>query len=154
MMSDLSLPKYDFNLKSIEGIIHIFDVIRKKYVKLTPEEWVRQNMVHHLIHDKQFSPSWITVEQGLTYNTMNKRADIICYDRNGKAVLLVECKASYVKINQNVFEQIARYNFELKVPYLLVTNGLKHYCCQMNYNNNSFAFLEDIPSFSTIESLD
>jgi type I site-specific restriction endonuclease len=83
---------------------------------------------------------------------MNKRADIICYDRNGKAVLLVECKASSVKINQSVFEQIARYNFELKVPYLLVTNGLKHYCCQMNYEVNSFTFLEDIPSFSTIES--
>lgn len=154
MMSDLSLPKYDFNLKSIEGITHIFDVVRKKYVQLTPEEWVRQHMVHHLIEEKQFSKSWISVEQGLMYNGMNKRADIICYNHDGNALLLVECKAASVKINQSVFEQIARYNFDLRVPYLLVTNGLKHYCCQMNYTTNSYEFLKDIPSFDNIKTSD
>lgn len=154
MISDLSLPKYDFNLKKIEGITHIFDVIRKKYIKLTPEEWVRQNMVQHLIQDKQFLASWISVEQGLTYNGMNKRADIICYNLDGKALMLVECKAASVKITQSVFEQIARYNFDLRVPYLLVTNGLKHYCCQMDYATNSFTFLEDIPSFKNMTSSD
>jgi len=154
MMSDLSLPKYDFNLKSIEGITHIFDVVRKKYIKLTPEEWVRQNMIQHLIQQKQFSKSWIGVEQGLTYNGMNKRADIICYNFDGEALLLVECKAASVKITQSVFEQIARYNFDLKVPYLLVTNGLKHYCCKMDYKANSYTFLEDIPSFESIKLTD
>lgn len=147
MFANLNLPKYNFKLKRIEGIPYIFDIIRKKYVKLTPEEWVRQNLIHYLINEKKYSPLWIAVEKGLTYNKMNKRTDILCYDRTGKPLLIVECKSTSVDINHAVFEQIALYNYELKVPYLLVSNGLTHYCCKMNYLNRNFTFLNDIPIF-------
>ena len=147
MFPNLNLPKYNFKLKRIEGIPYIFDIIRKKYVKLTPEEWVRQNLIHYLINEKKYSPLWIAVEKGLTYNKMNKRTDILCYDRTGKPLLIVECKSASVDINHAVFEQIALYNYELKVPYLLVSNGLTHYCCKMNYLNRNFTFLNDIPIF-------
>ena len=146
-MIDLNLPKYDFKLKWVDGSQYIFDEIRKKYIKLTPEEWVRQNLIQYLYREKGFPLTLMAVEYALTYNSMKKRADIVCFDKNGQAIIIVECKASSVKVSQAVFEQLARYNFDLKVPYLMVSNGLVHYCCKMNYKNNSFEFLKEIPQY-------
>ncbi|MFY9309301.1 MAG: type I restriction enzyme HsdR N-terminal domain-containing protein [Bacteroidia bacterium] len=131
-----------------EGLrTHIFDSIRKKYVVLTPEEWVRQNFLQYLIQDKKFPASLIAVEAGLKYNQLQKRMDVLVYDRLGTPHLMVECKAPEVKITQDTFDQIARYNMAFKVKYLVVTNGMDHFCCQMDYSQNTFQYLEQIPVF-------
>ena len=146
-MLDLNLPKYDFKVKLEEGKKQIFDSVRKQFVALTPEEWVRQHFIHFLHQEKGFPLGLMGVEYPLQYNGMNKRADIICFQKKGKPMLLVECKSANVSISQKVFDQIARYNFDLRVPYLVVTNGLQHFCCEINYEENSYRFLEEIPVF-------
>ena len=146
-MYDLNLPKYDFKVKSEGGKKQIFDSVRKQFVVLTPEEWVRQHFIHFLHQEKGFPLSLMGVEFPLQYNGMNKRADIICFQKEGKAMLLVECKSANVSISQKVFDQIARYNFDLRVQFLVVTNGLQHFCCEMNYEENSYRFLQEIPVF-------
>lgn len=146
-MQVLNLPSYQFKVKQ-EGIrAHIFDIIRKKYVVLTPEEWVRQNFLQYLIQDKNFPATLIAVEAGLKYNQLQKRMDVLVYNRQGTPHLMVECKAPEVRITQDTFDQIARYNMAFKVKYLVVTNGLNHFCCQMDYTQNTFQYLEQIPVF-------
>lgn len=146
-MQELNLPKYQFKIKEAGGKIQIFDAFRKKYVVLTPEEWVRQNFLNYLVTEKKYAASLIALEAGLKYNELLKRADILIYDKQGNPFLLVECKAPEVKISQDTFDQVARYNMTFKVTYLVVTNGLDHFCCKMDYSNNSYQFLEEIPSF-------
>ena len=146
-MEQLNLPTYKFKLKKEGEIIKIFDGIRKKYVVLTPEEWVRQNFLEYLIQEKKFPASLIAVEAGLKYNQLQKRADVLVYDKSGNPFLMVECKASSVKITQDTFDQIARYNIVFKVKYLVVTNGLNHFCCVMDYTDNSYKYLETIPMY-------
>lgn len=146
-MHDLNLPKYDFKVKSEGGKKQIFDSVRKQFVVLTPEEWVRQHFIQFLHQEKGFPLSLMGVEFPLQYNGMNKRADIICFQKEGKPMLLVECKSANVSISQKVFDQIARYNFDLRVRFLVVTNGLQHFCCEMNYEENSYRFLQEIPVF-------
>jgi len=146
-MHDLNLPKYDFKVKSFEGKKQIFDSVRKQFVTLTPEEWVRQHFIQFLHQEKGFPLSLMGVEFPLQYNSMNKRADIICFQKEGKPMMLVECKSANVSISQKVFDQIARYNYDLRVQYLVVTNGLQHFCCEMNYKENSYRFLQEIPVF-------
>ncbi len=146
-MQALNLPPYQFKLKQ-QGIRNqIFDAVRKKYVVLTPEEWVRQNFIQYLIQDKNFPASLIAVEAGLKYNQLQKRMDVLVYDKQGNPHLMVECKAPEVKITQDVFDQIARYNMVFKVKYLVVTNGINHFCCQMDYATNKYSYLEGIPTF-------
>jgi len=149
-MQDLNLPKYDFKLKTIDGSTHIFDLIRKKYVKLTDEEWVRQHLINYLVSHKGYAMNWMAVEYSLSFNSMKKRADIVCFNHSGSPLMIVECKSAKVKISQPVFEQIARYNASLHVPYLLVSNGLEHLCCQMDYQKKSYRFLQQIPNFKEI----
>src|SRR3989337_293887 len=132
-MQQLNLPIYSFKIKSEGEKKFIYDEIRKKFVSLTPEEWVRQNFIRYLIHEKQFPATLIVIEMAMKYNRMKKRGDVVVYDRAGKPVVIVECKAPDVKITQNAFDQVARYNMALKVKYLVATNGLTHYCCSMNY---------------------
>lgn len=146
-MKTLNLPPYQFKLKQQGVRTQIFDSIRKKYVVLTPEEWVRQNFLQFLIQDKKYPASLIAVEAGLKYNQLQKRMDVLVYDKQGTPHLMVECKAPEVKINQDVFDQIARYNMVFKVKYLVVTNGMHHFCCLMDYTNNAYQFLEQIPVF-------
>ena len=146
-MRELNLPTYPFKFKEVGGKIQIFDNFRKKYVVLTPEEWVRQNFVQFLVTEKKYSPALIVLEKSLKYNELQKRADVLIYDKNGQPFLMVECKAPEVKISQDTFDQLARYNMSFKVSYLVVTNGLDHFCCQMDYTTNSYRFLEEIPSF-------
>lgn len=146
-MYKLSLPEYNFTVKKERGKPYILDTIRKKYIQLTPEEWVRQNLIQFLIHEKKYPKSLISVEVGLKLNNLQKRADILCYNKQGEAILLVECKAPSVKITQTTFEQIANYNIHFKVKHLLVSNGLEHYSCAIDFENKSCSFLEDIPEF-------
>jgi len=146
-MQELNLPKYQFKLKEADGKIKIFDAFRKRYVVLTPEEWVRQNFLQYLITEKKYAASLIAVEAGLKYNELQKRADILVYDKQGSPFLLVECKAPEVKISQDVFDQVAGYNMSFKVTYLVVTNGMDHFCCKMDYEKNNYRFLEEIPVF-------
>ncbi|MBL7889467.1 MAG: type I restriction enzyme HsdR N-terminal domain-containing protein [Bacteroidia bacterium] len=146
-MRALNLPAYSFKLKESSGKVQILDELRKKYVVLTPEEWVRQHIVQYLIQEKKYPASLIAIEIGLKYNQLQKRADVLVYDRQGAPFLLVECKAPEVKITQDVFHQIAVYNMTFKVKYLLVTNGMDHFICEMDYTNNSYQFLKEIPVF-------
>ncbi len=149
-MQQLNLPQHAIKLKEEGGKQYIFDTVRKKYLVLTPEEWVRQNFIQYLIQEKKYPASLITIEKGLKLNDLQKRADILIYDKNGKPILLIECKSAKVKINQEVFEQIARYNKVFKVPYLIVTNGLNHYCSKINFKKNSFEFLKEIPNYEAL----
>ena len=146
-MTELNLPPYKFNIRENGTRTEIFDVFRKNYVVLTPEEWVRQNFLQYMIIEKKYPASLIIVEAGLKYNQLTKRADIVAYNKEGKPLLIVECKAPEVKITQDVFDQIARYNTTFKVKYLIVTNGINHFCCEMNYEDNSYVYLKDVPMF-------
>ncbi len=128
--------------------MQIFDIIRKKFVSLQPEEWVRQHIVHQLILDKGYSKNHINVEKQLTINNMNKRYDVVVYNNDASIHLLVECKAPHIKIDQKAFDQIARYNMQLNSSYLMVSNGLDHFFCEMDYDEEKYVFLEQIPDFS------
>ena len=127
-MQKLNLPQYEFKFKMLGQITQIFDIVRKKYTALTPEEWVRQHIIHFLIHEKGFPASLIGVEKGIVFNGLKKRVDILIFDRNAKPFMIVECKAPQVKISQEVFDQASIYNLQLNVKFLLVTNGFKHFC--------------------------
>ena len=151
-MYELNLPQYSFKLKKENDKAFIFDEYRKKYIALTPEEWVRQNLLKYLKEEKKYPAGLIAVEKGLKVNQMQKRTDAVIYNRDRQAIMIIECKAPEVSINQTVFEQIARYNMSLNVDYLLVSNGISHYCCKINYKTHSYEFLQGIPDYSLISS--
>lgn len=145
-MQTLNFPtSFQFRFKNSENKLYVFDVIRKKFVLLTPEEWVRQHVVHHLIEVKKYSKHYINVEKEVTINGMRKRYDIVVFHPDGSIFLLVECKRPDVMINQITFDQIARYNLTLKAQFLMVTNGINHYYCKMDYVAQKYHFLHDIP---------
>lgn len=146
-MHKLNFPTYKFRFKNSENKVLIFDIIRKKFVVLQPEEWVRQNCVHFLIDDKNYPKSLINVEKELKVNGLSKRYDVVVFKPSGEIRLIIECKAPNIPINQTVFDQIARYNLTLHADYLMVTNGLNHYYCQMDFENKQYHFLKDIPEF-------
>ncbi len=147
-MQALNFPQYSFRFKNKENKVSIFDGIRKKFVVLQPEEWVRQHCVQYLIETKKFPKSLINVEKELSINNLKKRYDIVVFNPNGSIRLIVECKAPSVNINQSTFDQIARYNLELNATYLMVTNGLNHYFCQMDFENERYQFLKNIPDYT------
>jgi len=152
-MKTLNLPKYQFRLqKNSDGKTEIFDAIRKRFYILTPEEWVRQNFIQYLIHEKQFPASLMSIEKGLKLNGMTKRTDIVQYNREGQPKLIVECKAPSIKLSQDTFDQAARYNLTLQVDYLIITNGLEHYACKMNYANHKIHFLKELPNFESLNN--
>ena len=148
----LNLPPYPFKLSEQEGVIYVFDELRKKKLVLTPEEWVRQHFIQFLILQKKYPKTLIKLEGGLKLNQLQKRTDILIFNKEGKADVLVECKATTVKIDQKVFDQAARYNMIHQVNYLLVSNGLVHYCCKMDYANQTYTFLEELPAYQEIQS--
>jgi len=149
-MQKLNLPEYSFKFKTNEGKDYIFDSLRKKYIRLTPEEWVRQNFVQFLIVEKKYPGSLIVLEAGVKVNNNPQRADLLVFDRSGNPALAAEFKAPEIKISQFTFDQIVRYNMQLKVKFLIVSNGMEHYCCRINYGENTYAFLPEIPDFQTI----
>ena len=144
-MHQLNFPKYQFRFKSSENKTLIFDEIRKKFIILTPEEWVRQHVVRFLISEKKYSKSLINVEKQLKVKDTIKRYDVVVYNRDGSIFLIVECKAPSISITQQTFDQIARYNLVANATYLMVTNGLERYYCQMDYENEKYIFLRDLP---------
>lgn len=146
-MPQLNLPNADLKIKLVEGTTQVFDAVRKKYLILTPEEWVRQHFIYFLNVEKKYPLGLMGVEKLVKYNNMLTRADIVLYTTQGRPNMIVECKSPKVKITQDTFNQIAKYNSQLKVQYLVVTNGIKHYCCEMKYDNNKIKFLEEIPRF-------
>ncbi|MEN8188150.1 MAG: type I restriction enzyme HsdR N-terminal domain-containing protein [Bacteroidota bacterium] len=146
-MQKLNLPTYPFKIKNNENKYLIFDIIRKKYVVLNPEEWVRQHWIHYLLEEKKYPSSLTAVEKQLTINDLQKRTDILIFDKKGKPDIIVECKAPNIKISQNTFDQIARYNLKLRAKYLIVTNGLQHFYCKMNHEEMKYEFLQDIPDY-------
>ncbi|RUA17499.1 MAG: restriction endonuclease subunit R [Flavobacteriia bacterium] len=147
-MQALNFPNYTFRVKNSQNRQYIFDGIRKKFVVLQPEEWVRQHVLHYLVFTKKFPKSLINVEKQLMVNGLKRRYDVVVFNPDGSIFLLVECKAPEVKVEQTVFDQIARYNYQLKSEYLMVTNGLEHYCCEMDHENEKYRFLKEIPDFS------
>lgn len=146
-MQKLNFPAYKFRLKNNENKVQIFDDIRKKFVALQPEEWVRQHTVQFLIQNKGYPKSLINVEKELTVNDLKKRYDAVIFYPNGNINLIVECKAPNIKISQETFDQIARYNLALKSTFLMVTNGMEHYFCKMDYKKGQYIFLKEIPSY-------
>lgn len=147
-MQELNFPKFSFRFKNNENKPLIFDGIRKKFVVLQPEEWVRQHCVQFLMKAKNYPESLINVEKELIINNLKKRYDIVVFNNDGSIHLIVECKSPKINIDQNTFDQIARYNLELKATYLMVTNGINHYYCQMDFEQERYIFLKDIPDFS------
>ena len=146
-MQKLNFPSYSFRLKSSENKTLMLDIIRKKYVVLTPEEWVRQHVVLFLIEEKKYPISLIAVEKQLKINSLLKRTDVVVFNTNGTPEILIECKAPSVAISQATFDQIARYNLTAQSNYLMVTNGLNHYFCQIDKENETYVFLKEIPNY-------
>lgn len=149
-MQKLNLPEYSFRIKTSEGKLMIFDSLRKKYVRLTPEEWVRQNFVRFLLNEKGYSSSLVAIETLVDVNGNSQRADMVVFNRKGAPSLIAEFKAPEVKITQQTFDQIARYNMQLMVDFLIVSNGLNHYCCRINYMDKTYSFLQEIPDSSMV----
>ena len=147
-MQKLNLPTYSFKIQNIKGKEQIFDSIRKKFVVLTPEEWVRQNFIHFLINEKKYPASLMAVEKKLLINKQPQRFDLLIYNRKGHPNVIVEFKAPAVKITQETFDQAVRYNMALKVKIIMVSNGLQHFACEIDYPNNSYLYLKEIPGFS------
>jgi len=147
LLPELNFPKIKLKSKLVNGVTQVFDIVRKDYFVLTPEEWVRQHIIHFLINSKNYPVGLMQVEKLAQYNNLKTRADIIVNDRDFKPIILVECKASTVSIGKDAFDQIARYNFSLHAKYLFVTNGLKHYCCSIDYKNGKTSYLKDIPEY-------
>lgn len=147
-MQQLNFPSYSFRFKNSENKVSIFDSIRKKFILITPEEWVRQHVVEFLIQEKKYPKSLINVEKIVKVNGMNKRYDIVVFNSDGSIFLLIECKSPEITIDQNTFDQIARYNLILNAQFLMVTNGLNHYFCEMDFENEKYSFLKELPDFS------
>lgn len=152
-MQKLNLPLAKLRVKQIGDKRYVFDAIRRKYLVLTPEEWVRQHYVHYLINEKQVPSGLIALEKGLKVNSMSRRTDIVIYSQDAMPLVIVECKAASVPITQKVFEQIARYNMSLQVPFLVVTNGVQTYSCLLDYQNQNYHFLPDLPVYRQMHNL-
>ena len=152
-MQQLHFKTYNFRLKNSENKTYIFDIIRKKFLYLTPEEWVRQHTLMYLIEDLHYPISLINVEKFINVSGLKKRYDVVVFNKDGSIFLLIECKAPNVQINQETFNQIARYNLKLNAKYLMLTNGLNHYFCKIDIENKKYIFLQDLPSYNSLENL-
>ena len=149
-LKELNLPQYSFKIRGEEGSAMILDQIRRKFVRLTPEEWVRQNFVRYLISEGKYPPGLIGIEVMFSLNKLKRRVDILIHNRMGMPVMIVECKEPEVKINDEVFDQIVNYNMQFKVPYIAVTNGIDHYACKIDHVNNKWEFLLALPLYEDL----
>lgn len=150
-MTELNLPKYNMRIsRDRNNNIKIFDSIRKKFVSLTPEEYVRQHFTNWLINYLHYPMGLIANEVKISLNSTIKRCDTIVYSNTGDPMMIIEYKAPHISINQNVFNQIVRYNMVLKTKYLVVSNGMQHYCCIIDYENNSYQFIPHIPTYEEL----
>ncbi|MCK5691496.1 MAG: type I restriction enzyme HsdR N-terminal domain-containing protein [Bacteroidales bacterium] len=149
-MRKLNLPAYEFKYQNEGKDLRVLDVYRKRFVKLTPEEEVRQRFARYLVEEKGFPASLLMTEYSLKLNKLSRRCDILVHKPVGHPALLVECKAPEVSISQATFDQVARYNLAFRVSYLIVTNGLKHYCCQIDFETEKISFLSEIPAYAEL----
>ena len=149
-MYELNLPTYEIQLRGMREKPEIFDFLRRRYVKLTPEEWVRQHFVHWLVEHKGYPKGLLGNEIELQVGEKKLRCDSILYDSNAHPVMIIEYKAPTIALSQKVFDQISAYNLLLHVDYLVMSNGIEHYCCQMDYERNCYYFLQDIPYYEKI----
>jgi len=147
LLQPLNLPPHPFKLTEQNGQLYIFDILRKKLLLLTPEEWVRQHFVQYLMQVKGYPKTLIKLEGGLKVNGMAKRSDIVVFNKVGQKALMVECKAPGVAITQKVFDQIALYNITHRIPLLAVSNGLQHYYCAIDFEISSYRFIEELPAY-------
>ena len=150
MFPILNLPSYEHRITKEGNSVFIFDPVRKKKVVLTPEEWVRQNFIRYLLSEKGFPISRLALEMKIEVNGLSKRCDLVYYSIQGLPQLIVECKASHIKLSQGTFDQAARYNMTLQVPYLVITNGMQHYCARIKYESNDYQFLTEVPDASEL----
>ncbi len=146
-MIRLNLPPVAFRYKDLNGKKAIFDILRKKYIVLTPEEWVRQHFIHFLINYCKYPRALIKVESGLRYHSLNGRSDIIVFDRRGRIFMLIECKSADYALTDKVFEQASRYNIHYAARYMVITNGLSHFCCRIAHDTGSYEFMDQLPVF-------
>jgi hypothetical protein len=147
-MVNLNLPSFDYSIKKADGKVWIFDVIRKKFIVLTPEEWVRQHFIHYMINSLKYPKALVKVEGGLSYNQLQKRSDIVVYNREGVPWMIVECKSPDQKLNQQTLQQVSVYNNTLRATYIAVTNGLVHVCCKMDWDEKQSVLLDVFPQYS------
>jgi hypothetical protein len=152
LMDNINLPAFPFRMRENQGKQQIFDDIRKKFVALTPEEWVRQHFVKFLQLQCGYPAALMAIEMPVSVNSLKQRADIVVYNRMGKPSVIVECKAPSVAIDNQVFDQAARYNLKLNVDFLMVTNGLVHFCAKLDYKNSSYAMMQKPPHFNDFAS--
>ena len=149
-MQELNLPKYEIRVSRQKGRLTIFDFLRRRYVALTPEEWVRQHFTHFLVGHKGYPKGLLANEVELTIGDKSLRCDSVLYDRELRPRMIIEYKAPHIKLTQKVFQQITTYNFLLHVDYLVVSNGMEHHCVKMDYDNQKYLFLDDIPDYEKI----
>jgi len=149
-MLQLNLPEYNFRIKKLDEKILIFDTQRKRYVSLTPEEWVRQHFIRFLIEEKGYPAAYLAVEKQLSMNGMKKRCDAILYNEDALPILIIELKAPTVKITQSTFDQVAVYNAKLKVDFFMISNGIEHYCCKVDTLNSQYKFFPELPEYSKL----
>ena len=151
-MASLNLPSYDTKIIQKNGKKMIFDFLRHRYITLTPEEWVRQHFTHFLVEAKGYPTALLANEVGLNVGGVTRRCDTVLYHRNGgRPRMIIEYKAPDINITQHVFNQISSYNSVFHADYLIVSNGITHYCCFMDYENNNVDFLQDIPLYKDLK---
>lgn len=149
-MQKLNLPEFSFRMRTNHGVVSIFDRFRRKWVSLTPEEWVRQNFLRYLTEYKGFPPALMAVEKKVEINGLPQRFDLLIYDRSGQPLLIAEFKAPAVPIDQQAFNQVVRYNSFIKAPFVLVSNGMSHFISRISFSANSYEYLTDIPDFGSM----
>jgi hypothetical protein len=149
-LKQLNLPQYSFKITGKEGQEMILDPLRRKYVKLNPEEWVRQNFVQYLVNEGKYPAGLLGIEVLFRFNKLKRRVDILVHNRSGEPIMIVECKSPDIKINDKVFDQIVCYNMRFKVPYIVVTNGIVNYACKIDHKENKYEFLLVIPLFEDL----
>ncbi len=149
-MIELNLPPYAYKLKQNNGSVQIWDAVRRKYVALTPEEWVRQHFIAYLVGSKKYPLGRIGNEISLSLNGRSRRCDTLVYDAEGQPLVLIEYKAPHISVSQKVFEQAVRYNICFRVPYIMLSNGISHYCCRIDYDSRKYSFLTEIPLYNEL----
>ena len=142
-MIEIKYPSHDFKFREVDHVQQIFDEIRKTWLKLTPEEWVRQNFIQYLVQVKNIPPAYIAVEKQLKLGELVKRFDLLVYDRSHQPYMIIECKAMDIKLDEKVMEQVLRYNISIPVPFLVITNGV--YCMGISRKEGKVIWLEEIP---------
>jgi hypothetical protein len=154
MFPQLNFPEFNYRIRPVAKGFEIWDILRKKYIRLTPEEWVRQHVVNYLIHYKQYPQGLISVEKQLVYHQQDRRTDIVAHNAQAKPCLLIECKAPEVALSDKTIEQSSLYNTKLKAPFMLITNGMQHYCFHVDFHLGKSSSVGYIPDYEEASKID